>query len=109
MWDLGPAAAARHALNAVRNTYGQWQERRRGIVESRIFADFTPRRLTIPVHLILAKEGYLRSIPAGDPRLTWSHWCDRLQVEESDGDHITFCRAPKVESLAGRISDLFKH
>jgi amino acid adenylation domain-containing protein len=108
MWSLGPIAGVDHAFNAVRNSYRQWQERRQGIEESRIFADFTPRRLAIPVHLILAEEGYLRSIPAGDPRLAWARWCDRLHVEESAGDHVTFCRAPQVEGLAKRLSELLK-
>ena len=106
MFTAGPVGCLHHAGRSVRNLYRQWQERRQGIYVERIFADFIPHRIGIAPTLILAREGYLRSIRGGDPRLAWGGWCAGVDIMEATGDHVTFCRAPHVEYLAQRLSEL---
>ena len=106
MFTAGPVGSVHHAGRSMRNLYRQWQERRQGIYAKRIFADFIPQRITIAPTLVLAREGYLRSIRGGDPRLAWGGWCAGVDIMEATGDHVTFCRAPQVEYLAIRLSEL---
>ena len=108
MFTAGPVGSLHHAGRSVRNLYRQWQERRQGIYVERIFADFIPHRIAIAPTLILAREGYLRSIRGGDPRLAWGGWCAGVDIMEATGDHVTFCRAPQVEYLAIRLSELLE-
>jgi thioesterase domain-containing protein len=108
MIHSGPIGSMQHASRAIQNLYRQWQERRQGIYGNRIFVDFIPHRISITPNLILAREGYLRSIRGGDPRLAWGAWSAGVEIVEATGDHVTFCRAPHVEHLALRLSELLE-
>ncbi|MAR90526.1 MAG: hypothetical protein CML06_06560 [Pseudomonadales bacterium] len=97
---LGPVGALPYLTRSLGNLFGQWWKAARGLAPGRVLAAFTPETLAVNTHMILAQHGYYRFKPDQDPRLAWGQWCGELTVNDSPGDHVTFCREPQVQALA---------
>ena len=100
---LGPAAAPRYIVHSLGNLIGQLRQTAQGLAPQRILASFIPEPLTVDTTMVLAEHGYYRFKPDQDPRLAWGRWCGHMTVQDTAGDHVTFCREPNVQELANYL------
>ena len=82
--------------NVRRRTLGTF----RGEGGPDIYRDFAPNVFPGRITIVLAKDTFLSERPEDDPRMEWRSWAkDGIELIESPGDHITFCREPLVGAL----------
>ena len=71
-----------------------------------IYRDFSPKVFPGRAIVVLAKDTFLSERPEDDPRMEWRSWAkDGIELIESPGDHITFCREPNVGALGRQLAE----
>ena len=100
-----PLSAMTYLWQRITNVRRRTLDTFRGEGGPEIYRDFAPNVFPGRITVVLAKDTFLSERPEDDPRMEWRSWAkDGIELIESPGDHITFCREPLVGELGRELA-----